>query len=483
MGTGGIHRARNQDGRRTTARGYRLGWLRRFVVVGLGVALIGASAIPAQAATRPETVLAVQPMSTMPGSPSVRGAAASALGATSTARILRTTANLSLRTGPGTSHRRLAILKENTVVVPTGKKSGKWWQVKSAGKTGWASSQYFKTTVTSTAPQVSYRYITKYVELRVASSPRASALLGLQRRTRVQYLGGSGAWRKVKSGSTTGYVPAASVSEKNPAPSYRWAKSSIAGYATIREGAKKTFALSKNTKVEWFRSTSGWDYVKSSAGAGWVRSENLGTKATATPQPKAYRWATATVNVRTGIGTGNRSLGTVAAWSRVEYLTTRSGWSQVRTSRGTGWIKNTYLSAHDRYDVAVYGTLRHGQSAYFLLKGKTTSETRTSVVDHGLYLRRDKTWWSYMVPGSGKDRVVVERMKFKPALHSATLKDMDSWERFDPSKPLDDQNYNRKLVTDASGAKVWAYVASRKMATYMRKSGIPVVSGDYLKRY
>lgn len=397
--------------------------------------------------------------------------------------IVRTTANLNLRSGAGTKHRSLAVLKKGTTVVPTGKKSGEWWQLKTAGKTGWASSKYLKTTTKTIGPKTVYRYMTKYTILQKSKSTSSTAVSGIQRRTRVQYLGGSGAWRKVKVNSKTGYVPAASVSDKNPAPSYRWAKESIAGYATIRADAKKTVTFPKNSKVEWFRSTSGWDYVKSPAGAGWVKSAGLAKKAVSTPKPDVYRWATSKVNVRTGIGTNHRSLGTVPAWERAQYLATRSGWSNVKTSTGTGWIKNTYLSTHDRYDVAVYGTLRHGQSAYFLIKGKTSSEKRTTVVGHNLFLRRDKTWWSYMVPGTTKGRVVVERMRFKPSLHTTTLKNMDSWERFDPSKPLDNQNYNRKLVTDASGARVWAYVASKKMASYMKKSGIRVASGDYLKRY
>ncbi|WP_417235141.1 SH3 domain-containing protein [Arthrobacter sp.] len=400
-----------------------------------------------------------------------------------TVKTVRTTANLSLRSGPSTKHRRLTVLKKGTIVVSTGKKSGQWWRVKAAGKTGWASSKYLKTTTKTTAPKTVYRYLTKYTILQKSKSTSSTAVTGIQRRTRVQYLGGSGAWRQVKVNTKTGYVPAASLSDKNPAPAYRWAKSSIAGYATIRAGAKKTVVIPKNTKVEWFRSTSGWSYVKSTAGRGWVKTAGLSTKPATTPKAKTYRWATNKVNVRTGIGTKHRSLGTINAWNKVEYLATRSGWSNVKTSRGTGWIKNTYLSTHDRYDVAVYGTLRHSQSAYFLIKGKTSSERRTTVVGHNLYLRRDKTWWSYMVPGARTGKVVVERMKFKPSLHTATLRNMDSWERFDPKKPLDNQNYNRKLVTDASGAKVWAYVASKKMAAYMKKSGIPVASGDYLKRY
>ncbi|WP_417218679.1 SH3 domain-containing protein [Arthrobacter sp.] len=477
-------RGRGNDGTGIDEMGRRL---RRGAGVVLSLVLLGAPVIPAHAVEMAVVAAPQQGTLTSSGVPQMSSASPVAAGLSvaraTTAKTVRTTANVHLRTGAATKHRSLAVLKKGTVVVPTGKKSGQWWRVKAAGKTGWASSKYLKTTTKTTAPKTVYRYMTKYTILQKSASTSSTAVTGIQRRTRVQYLGSSGAWRQVKVNTKTGYVPAASLSDKNPAPVYRWAKSSMAGFATIRAGAKKTATFSKDTKVEWFRSTSGWDYVKSSSGAGWVSSAGLKKKPVSILKPKAYRWATSKVNVRTGDGTKHRSLGTINAWSKVEYLATRSGWSNVKTTRGTGWIKNTYLSTHDRYDVAVYGTLRHGQSAYFLIKGKTSSEKRTTVVGHNLYLRRDKTWWSYMVPGTQTGQVVVERMKFKPSLHTATLRNMDSWERFDPKKPLDNQNYNRKLVTDASGAKVWAYVASKKMATYMKKSGIPVASGDYLKRY
>lgn len=56
-----------------------------------------------------------------------------------------TTANLNIRSGPGTKHRSLGVLRKGTTVVRTGKTSGKWWQVKAAGKTGWVHSGYLKT--------------------------------------------------------------------------------------------------------------------------------------------------------------------------------------------------------------------------------------------------------------------------------------------------------------------------------------------------
>ncbi len=176
----------------------------------------------------------------------------------------------------------------------------------------------------------------------------------------------------------------------------------------------------------------------------------------------------------------------VPGGEKVRYLKTSKGWSQVKSSKGTGWIKNSFLTAKEmkQYPVAVYGTLRKGQKAYHMVKGRTTSEVKTKIVSHDLFLRRDVTWLSYMVPSkSSGRRVVAERMTLKRGSYASTIAALDRYERFDPSRPMADQSYNRRLVKDQQGNQVWAYVGSTKMSRYLSKNGIRVKSGDYLKRY
>lgn len=273
----------------------------------------------------------------------------------------------------------------------------------------------------------------------------------------------------------------------------------------LRKGAgtkhKSIATLKKGTTVTKTGKTNGkWWQVKANGKTGWVSSSYLKTTKTTVkvnppkpapaPAPKPaskteYRWAKDVVNVRTGAGTSHRSLGTAKAWEKMEYLgKTNNGWSYVKSSRGKGWISNNYLSKTENYPVAVYGTLRKGQSAYGLLKGRTVKEVKTTLPGHTLYLKPDVTWWSFLVPDTKSSKnVVAERMTIKPASYNATLRELDRWERFDPSKPLADQNYNRKLVTDKDGKKSYAYVAGEKIAKYMKKQGIKVSTGDYLKRY
>ncbi|MDO5743862.1 MAG: SH3 domain-containing protein [Micrococcaceae bacterium] len=56
----------------------------------------------------------------------------------------KTTSALNMRAGAGTKHNVVMVLKAKTTVHPTGKKSGKWIQVRAGKKTGWVSSSYVK---------------------------------------------------------------------------------------------------------------------------------------------------------------------------------------------------------------------------------------------------------------------------------------------------------------------------------------------------
>lgn len=55
-----------------------------------------------------------------------------------------TTSGLNMRSGAGTTHKVVLVLKAKTKVQLTGKKSGKWVQVKVGTKTGWVSGSYLK---------------------------------------------------------------------------------------------------------------------------------------------------------------------------------------------------------------------------------------------------------------------------------------------------------------------------------------------------
>ncbi|MEE1620491.1 D-alanyl-D-alanine carboxypeptidase family protein [Zafaria sp. J156] len=81
------------------------------------------------------------------GQPGARAAAKPAAQATAkpaAGRLLATTANLNMRSGPGTGHRIVTTLSKGTRVTVTGAARNGWHPVKYGTRTGWMSGKYLK---------------------------------------------------------------------------------------------------------------------------------------------------------------------------------------------------------------------------------------------------------------------------------------------------------------------------------------------------
>jgi len=127
--------------------------------------------------------------------------------------------------------------------------------------------------------------------------------------------------------------------------------------AKASKSSKSVKIVPKNTKLVIKRVSGKWHQVSYKGKTGWVSGKYLKTvsvKTVKTPsrsqsgssvsQNKGSRYTSATVNLRTGAGTSHRVRAVIPFGSKVGYQGTKSGWSKVSTSKGTGWIKNTYLA-------------------------------------------------------------------------------------------------------------------------------------------
>jgi uncharacterized protein YraI len=347
--------------------------------------------------------------------------AALGIGATTVKLTKVATNNLNLRSGRSTSSGVILTIPQNTKLSIT-EVIGDWSKTTHKNKSGWVSSAYLKN-APATTPTAVKKITTNNLNLRQAKSTSSKILLSIPKGATISVTSTSGTWSKTSYKSRSGWVASA--------------------------------------------------YLKNVTGSKPPTKPSV-----------SYRWTTANVNVRKGNRTHYASLGVVPFNERVTYISSSSGWSKVKTTKGTGWISSKYLKTNEQYAVSVYGTLRKGQSAYHLLRGRTVKESTTKLSAFNMYLKPNQTWWSFIVPTSTKSRtVVVERMDIKPESYKSALASLDKWERYDANKPLADQNYNRKIVTDINGRKSWAYLGGSKISKYLTQNGIRVNSGDYLKRY
>ena len=204
----------------------------------------------------------------------------------------------------------------------------------------------------STAKAKVYNYAQVFVTVKSKASASSVSVLSIQRQSKVEVLGRSGAWSKVLVSGKTGFVPSSALGVKSPATVYRWVKGSQPVYQGAKASSKKLGTVANNSKVTWLRTSGAWQAVRTSAGTGWIQSRDLSNaviKAPAKP-PVAFsspRWTTANVNLRSGPGTNHSALGVVTKGERILLGTTSNGWSNVKTSKGTGWISSSYLTATD----------------------------------------------------------------------------------------------------------------------------------------
>lgn len=401
--------------------------------------------------------------------------------ATRPAVTKQTTSNLNLRARASTGSKVLLTIPRGTKLRVLGT-SGKWIKVTYKSKTGWASGDYLKTVANPVTKR--YRYAQMAGILLAEADAGSNVLIKVAKGMKVQLLKTAGNWSKVRIGARSGWMESANLGEAAPKPKqkvYLWTTAKASVRTKPDSGSKRFGMINAKTRVEYVRKSGSWRQVKTGLGTGWVLATQLSGK---DPAVKEYRWTTGAVNLRKGPSTSKASRGLIPAWEKVIHHRVSGAWSEVTTSKGRGWVANTGLSKSGPLPVAVYGTLRPGQGPYtVMVKGKTTREDRTRIVDHDLYIDR-KSGLSYILPEPSKATgVVAYRMTLKKGIYSSTVARLDAYERYNPSKSPDNQLYVRKRVTDRDGKTVWAYVGGSKMSHYLRTSGTRVSTGDYLKRF
>lgn len=129
----------------------------------------------------------------------------------------------------------------------------------------------------------------------------------------------------------------------------------------------------------------------------------------------------------------------------------------------------------------VYGSLRHGESGYYLLDGKTTKEIPTRMPGLDLY-RLATSSYPYAVPNAANPAGILgEAMSITESAYPGVVTALDRYERYDPTLPPDNQTYVRELRTTQAGVPSWVYVAGPRQAAYLRSTGILITSGDWLR--
>lgn len=145
-----------------------------------------------------------------------------------------------------------------------------------------------------------------------------------------------------------------------------------------------------------------------------------------------------------------------------------------------GWVNAGRPAPEVTYPgLFAYGTLRPGQSAWYVVAPFTYWNRNEVVAGLSMYRLPNQGYPYAVTGGSG---VVGSNLAITPAQYGAAITRVDSYERYDPNQPLTYQAYYRTLRGTTIGSRSWIYLATPRQEAYVRASGEWIPSGDWLRR-
>lgn len=133
----------------------------------------------------------------------------------------------------------------------------------------------------------------------------------------------------------------------------------------------------------------------------------------------------------------------------------------------------------DQIPLFVYGTLRTGEEAEFVISGYVQQKivTRASAVD--LWITWDNRGsWPWIMPGTYG--TTGEALSFAPQQASQAIARADNWEGYIPGGNVNTMNYTREVISSGQGY-VYAYVATPHRQAFIRAYGTRVIHGDFTR--
>ncbi len=113
----------------------------------------------------------------------------------------------------------------------------------------------------------------------------------------------------------------------------------------------------------------------------------------------------------------------------------------------------------DQLPLFVYGTLRHDQENYMLLRGNTIAEIPATIPQMALYSLR-----AYPIIVEGESVVHGELMTLHPQVYSRLLADLDQLEGYRPGKESRFYRMQRPVRSQSGAAFcAWVYVGDHRI--------------------
>jgi peptidoglycan/xylan/chitin deacetylase (PgdA/CDA1 family)/SH3-like domain-containing protein len=209
-----------------------------------------------------------------------------------------TTANLNMRTGPGTDHAIITVIPKGAEVSVSGY-SGDWAQVSYSGKNGYAHSSYLK----NTSSEV--RYTTANLNMRTGPGTSYQVILVIPKGAAVTVVDASSVWYKVSYGGKTGYASSNYLTGNQTAPAELPVRYTTANL-NMRTGPGTSYpiilTMPRGSQVYILDTKSSWPRVRYGTREGYASPNYLSTTPPSTLPSTSPTGASAVV-----ISKGNKS--------------------------------------------------------------------------------------------------------------------------------------------------------------------------------
>ncbi|MBX9185209.1 SH3 domain-containing protein [Clostridium sp. K04] len=385
--------------------------------------------------------------------------------------------SLNVRSGAGTNYSVLGSLSNGAKVEIVGT-SGSWYKIKYGSGYGYVSKDYVtvssssnnsssnsgssnsgssnNTTTTPSTSTTGTIKVNDTLNVRSGAGTSYSVIGSLKNGAKVEIVGTSGSWYKIKYGSGYGYVSKDYVtvsSSSNNSSSNSGSSNSGSSNNTIttpststtgtikvndtlnvRSGAGTSYSvigsLKNGATVEIVETSGSWYKIKYGSGYGYVSkdyvtvssssnnsssnsgSSNSGSSNNTTTTPSTSTTGTIKVNnalnVRSGAGTSYSVIGSLKNGATVEIVETSGSWYKIKYGSGYGYVSKDYVtvSSSSNNSSSNSGSSNSGSSNNTTTT-PSTSTTGTIKVNDTLNVRSG-AGTSYSVIGSLKNGATVE---------------------------------------------------------------------------
>ena len=248
--------------------------------------------------------------------------------------------------------------------------------------------------------------VSNALNVRSGAGTSYSVLGSLSNGAKVEIVGTSGSWYKIKYGSGYGYVSKDYITvtssndtttkpETTPPSTGTTVQTGtvkVSNSLNVRSGAGTSYSvlgsLSNGAKVEIVETSGTWYKIKYGSGYGYVSKDYITVSSsnntttspgTNTTSKTGVVNVTSSLNVRSGAGTNYSSIGSLNKNAIVEVVDTVNSWYKIKYGSGYGYVSKDYIILKDR-SMAEAKVIKEGTVVTVALKVRENSTYDSNVI-------------------------------------------------------------------------------------------------------